>query len=319
VNQRSAPRYSQIVAELRQRIEKGELAPGNRIPSTREITRQWGVAMATATKVLTELRHQGLVRAVPGVGTVVEARNRPAPTRPGAPSAPAAPVRRKGASDQVLTPERIVAVAIAVADSEGLAAVSMRRVAAEIGVSTMTLYRHVAGKDDLLLRMMDTAFSRRRFPDNPPEGWRERLELAARMLWAMFRRHPWLAPAMSLTRPQLIAGALPFTEWVLSSLDSRGLDLSTVVTAHLTLFNYVRGTAINVEMEREAEALSGLDSEEWMDTQEPAFQALLATGRFPLLSRLTAAGYDFDIDALFEFGLQRILDGLSVLLGETPG
>jgi AcrR family transcriptional regulator len=195
----------------------------------------------------------------------------------------------------------------------------MRRVAAEIGVSTMTLYRHVAGKDDLLLRMMDTAFSRRRFPDNPPEGWRERLELAARMLWAMFRRHPWLAPAMSLTRPQLIAGALPFTEWVLSSLDSRGLDLSTVVTAHLTLFNYVRGTAINVEMEREAEALSGLDSEEWMDTQEPAFQALLATGRFPLLSRLTAAGYDFDIDALFEFGLQRILDGLSVLLGETPG
>jgi DNA-binding transcriptional regulator YhcF (GntR family)/AcrR family transcriptional regulator len=319
VNQRSAPRYSQIVAELRQRIEQGELAPGNRIPSTREITRQWGVAMATATKVLTELRHQGLVRAVPGVGTVVQARNRPAPTRPGAPSAPAAPVRRKGASDQVLTSERIVAVAIAVADSEGLAAVSMRRVAAEIGVSTMTLYRHVAGKDDLLLRMMDTAFSRRRFPDNPPEGWRERLELVARMLWAMFRRHPWLAPAMSLTRPQLIAGALPFTEWVLSSLDGRGLDLSTVVTAHLTLFNYVRGTAINVEMEREAEALSGLDSEEWMDTQEPAFQALLATGRFPLLSRLTAAGYDFDIDALFEFGLQRILDGLSVFLGETPG
>ncbi|MYR86592.1 GntR family transcriptional regulator, partial [Streptomyces sp. SID685] len=62
-------RSGQIVGELRRRIETGELAPGERVPSTREITRQWGVAMATATKVLTELRREGLVRAVPGVGT----------------------------------------------------------------------------------------------------------------------------------------------------------------------------------------------------------------------------------------------------------
>ncbi|MEU8437658.1 winged helix-turn-helix domain-containing protein, partial [Streptomyces sp. NPDC029216] len=78
VGGRAVPRYSQITAELRRRIETGELAPGDRVPSTREITRQWDVAMATASKVLSELRREGLVSAVPGVGTVVTAPGRPA-------------------------------------------------------------------------------------------------------------------------------------------------------------------------------------------------------------------------------------------------
>jgi hypothetical protein len=138
------------------------------------------------------------------------------------------------------------------------------------------------------------------------------------MLWAMFRRHPWLAWALSVTRPQPVANAIPFTEWVLASLDGRGLDLQTSLTTHITLFNHVRGTAINIETETEAEALSGLDAEEWMDTQEPALRAVFATGRFPTFERLVAADYDFDLDDLFEFGLQRILDGIAVLLGETP-
>ena len=68
------PPYLQIVADLRKRIASGELQVGARVPSTREITREWGVAMATATKVLAALRQEGLVRSVPGVGTVVEAR-----------------------------------------------------------------------------------------------------------------------------------------------------------------------------------------------------------------------------------------------------
>ncbi len=326
MDRRGASRYNQVVAELRQRIEAGELAPGDRVPSTREITRQWGVAMATATKVLTELRREGLVRAVRGVGTVVDAGSRPvhtdqpaaapsgAPAAAAAPHPPMATTRRKSAAGHPLTPERIVAAAVAVADAEGLAAISMRRVATELRAATMSLYRHVADKDDLLTRMMDAAFSEWPFPPDPPEDWRDRLELAARMLWAMFHRHPWLAPALSVTRPQPVASAIPFTEWVLTTLDNRGLDLPTIFTIHLTLFNYVRGTAVNIEMETEAEALSGMDSEEWMGTQEPALQALLATGRFPTFERLATRGYDFDLDHLFEFGLQRLLDGIATIL-----
>ena len=104
-----------------------------------------------------------------------------------------------------LAPGRIVAAAMAVADAEGLAGLSMRRVATEIGVATMSLYRHIADKDDLMLKMTDAAFGECRIPAHPPEGWRDQLELAARTLWAMFQRHPWLAPALSVTRPQPIA------------------------------------------------------------------------------------------------------------------
>ncbi|MFJ3727896.1 TetR/AcrR family transcriptional regulator C-terminal domain-containing protein [Streptomyces sp. NPDC090045] len=313
----AVPRYSQIVAELRRRIETGELAPGDRVPSTREITRQWGVAMATATKVLSELRREGMVLAVPGVGTVVAAPSRPvratrppAPAHPGGPSA--APLVQAS-----LTLGRIVGAAVAVADTEGLAAVSMRRVAAELDVATMSLYRHVADKDDLLTRMMDGVMAEHPLPADPPEGWREAVELAARQLWDLFRRHAWLAPALSVTRPQIIVSALPYSEWILATLHAHGLDLQSAFTAHLMLLNYARGIAVNLETEREAEAHSGLDSEEWMDTQEPALLAVLRTGRFPALSRLATAGYDFDLDALFEFGLQRLLDGLAPLLDES--
>ncbi len=317
MEQREAPRYSRIVSELRQRIEAGELAAGQRVPSTREITRQWGVAMATATKVLVELRREGLVHAVPGVGTVVSVggTQRPAPAeRP--PSRPTG--SRRSGPDPALSLERIVTAAIAVADEEGLTAVSMRRVASELGVATMSLYRHVDDKEALLTRMMDAAFAGQPLPDDPPEGWRERLTLAARLLWEMFQRHPWLAPALSVTRPQPVPSALPYTEWVLTSLDGRGLDLSTMMTTHITLFNYVRGTAVNVELETEAEAASGLDNDAWMDSQEPALMEIVASGRFPTLRRLMQGNYDFNLDHLFEFGLQRLLDGIAVLIEPAP-
>ena len=84
--------YARIAAELRDQIETGALAPGDRVPSTREITRRCGVAMATATKALAVLRQEGIVRSVPGVGTVVVGRQprmdvprplrRPPPPRP---------------------------------------------------------------------------------------------------------------------------------------------------------------------------------------------------------------------------------------------
>lgn len=312
----AVPRYSQIVGELRQRIETGELAPGDRVPSTREITKQWGVAMATATKVLTELRQEGMVRAVPGVGTVVAAPSRPVrAARPAAASRPGGP-SDASSGQAALTLGRIVGAAVAVADTEGLAAVSMRRVAAELGVATMSLYRHVADKDDLLTRMMDTVIAKYPLPADPPEGWRGAIELAARRLWDLFRRHPWFAPALSMTRPQMITSALPYSEWTLATLHAHGLDLQSAFTAHLMLLNYARGVAVHLESEQEAEAHSGLDSEEWMATQGPALLAILATGRFPALSRLATAGYALDLDALFEFGLQRLLDGLASLLNE---
>jgi AcrR family transcriptional regulator/DNA-binding transcriptional regulator YhcF (GntR family) len=321
----STPRFQQIAAELRRRIEAGELAPGARVPSTRAIVDEWGVAMATATKVLTELRHQGLVRAVPGVGTVVEGdrpANRAVPgvgtvvegDRPANRTAPSP--RRPRAPEGGLTSDRIVAAGIAIADAEGLGAVSMRRVASEIGVATMSLYRHIADKDDLLLQMMDAVFRSWRPPPDPPAGWRPRLEIVARMLWDACRQHPWLAPAMSITRPQALPGALPFSEFALAALDGLGLDHQTTFTAYITLVNYVRGTAVNLELEAEAEAATGVDSDEWMDAQVPRLRAIVEIDAFPVFTRYVSQNYDFSLDQLFEFGLGRLLDGLTALLDE---
>jgi AcrR family transcriptional regulator len=304
------PPYARIAAELRARIERGELAPGQRVPSTREITARWGVAMATATRVLATLRHEGLVHPVPGVGTVVSAGPAVPPRQP-----PAAKPARPGADRGPGDAGRIVAAAIRVADAEGLGALSMRRVAAELDAAPMSLYRHVADKDDLILQMMNTVFARSRLPD-PPDGWRPRLELAARTLWAMSRAHPWLASALSLTRPQALPAAFPYTEWVLTALDGHGLDLDTMFTTYLTLINYVRGIAVNLESEAEAEAATGLNSEEWLDTQEPQLHSILIPGQFPMFEQLITTEYDFSLDRLFEFGLQRLLDGLATLIND---
>jgi AcrR family transcriptional regulator len=302
----AAPRYREIAAELRRQIEAGELAPGMRVPSTRAIVDRWGVAMATATKVLTELRHEGLVRAVPGVGTVVEGDRRPARAAP-------AP-RRQGGVEGGLSSERIVAAGVAIADAEGLGAVSMRRVAAELGVATMSLYRHVEDKDDLVLQMMDAVFSALPLPADPPPGWRPRVEIAARLFWDACRRHSWLASAMSITRPRAFPGGLPLSELLLAALDELGLDHPTTFTAYITLASYVRGTAMNLEMEAEAEAVSGVDNEEWLQAQEPRLRELVAAGRFPVFARYVSQEYDFSLDQLFEFGLGRLLDGLAALV-----
>src|SRR3954447_24313650 len=107
------PPSERIAAELRRRIAGGELPPGARMPSTRALVQRHGVAMATATKVLSTLRHEGLIRSVPGVGTVVVGE--PAEKRAGRMA------RRRSGADGPLSVDAIVAAGIAVADAEGLA------------------------------------------------------------------------------------------------------------------------------------------------------------------------------------------------------
>jgi AcrR family transcriptional regulator len=183
----------------------------------------------------------------------------------------------------------------------------------------MSLYRHVRDKDELLLAMMDAAISEVALPE-PPPSWRDGLEIAARAMWATFRRHPWLPAALSLTRPQLLPGALAYSEWVLGVLDRAGWDPLTTFTTHLTLFTFVSGTAMNLELEAEAEAASGLTGDEWMAGQERALEALVADGRHPHFVRtLRGMDFDMDLDALFDFGLQRLLAGIAARSDGTFG
>jgi DNA-binding transcriptional regulator YhcF (GntR family) len=303
------PVSAEILASLRRRITSGELRPGDRVPSTRQITRQWGVAMATATKVLTTLRQEGLVVARAGVGTVVAAAPpvEPAATRP-----------RNAAPD--IDRERVVRAAIGIADAEGGAALSMRRVATELGVATMSLYRHVPSKDELVAQMVETVFGDHPFEGPPPADWRMTLETAARRLWAIFRRHPWSAAAMSLTRPQVTPDVVAYAEWVMTALHAAGLDGNRIFQVHLTLFSHVRGLAMSLEPEAVAQQETGLTYDEFIDSQDAALMALVASGRYPTFFAVAgAADFDLDLDELFEFGLRHLLDGLAGLSPLGPG
>lgn len=289
-----------IAAALRARIASGELRPGDRVPSTRELVREWGVAMATATRALAMLRQEGLVHPIAGVGTVVAQTS--------------ATARPSTAATDALSKEAVVAAAVRVADAEGLDAVSMRRVAAELGVAPMSLYHHVGDKDDLVLHMQDAALAQWHPPQPPPDGWRPRLEIAATALWAAFRTHPWLASAMSLTRPQPLRGGLAFTEWVLGALDGEPIPLQDAFDVQMILFNFTRGVALGIEAEAEATAATGQDVEEWVEHQMPALQALVASEEYPMMQRMLRSDYDLDLDQLVHSGLEYLLDGLTVRL-----
>jgi AcrR family transcriptional regulator len=333
------PPYARIAAELADRIAAGELRPGDRVPSTREITRTWGVAMATATRALASLRDRGLVHAEPGRGTVVThpaptraataptprtgtgpARTGPTATRTGttATRAATAPARPSGTgSDHALTRERIVRAAIELADQEGLGALSMRRIATELGLATMSIYRYLPGKDALLTQMSDAVYRDHPLPEPPPADWRAGLELAGRTEWAIFRGHPWLARVISLTRPQPMPHGMRHTEWILRAVDGLGLAPRTMLHIVLTLHGFVAGIAVNVETERDAAQDTGISQEQWLTQQDATFTEILRQHPLPVLTRVTAdPTVDVELDGLFEFGLARLLDGFATLI--TP-
>ncbi|MFH8366190.1 TetR/AcrR family transcriptional regulator C-terminal domain-containing protein [Streptomyces sp. NPDC018031] len=321
------PPYRRIAADLRRRILAGELSPGDRLPSTRRIATEWNVALATATKALTALRQEGLIQAQARVGTVVAPRRGPARAQGTRATAaprrePAGPAPEGGAAaHRELTRERIVRAAIEIADTEGLPALSMRGVAARLGAAAMSPYRHVNGRDDLVLLMADAVLGELSWPQEPPAHWRARLEYGARALWAVHRAHPWLAQIGPLTRPLMLPNLMAYSEWMLSALDGHGLDAATMLDVNVLLYSHVQGIAVQWERENQAQGATGVSDEEWMDSQAPALAAIVGSGAYPTLGRVLAAvgesGYDLRLDELFERGLQSMLDGLAALVERT--
>ncbi|MFI7705784.1 TetR/AcrR family transcriptional regulator C-terminal domain-containing protein [Nonomuraea sp. NPDC049480] len=299
----STPPYARIAGDIKRRIADGRLRPGDRVPSTRQLARDWDVALATAAKALTVLAQEGVVVAEPRVGTVVaEPRGKAA--------------RRPEISGYAVTRERIVRAAIEIADAEGLSEVTMRGLAERLGMATMSLYRHIGSKDDLILLMVDTAIEDFPLPADPPPGWRAALETTARLQWAAYRRHPWLAGVTSLMRPLPSAGLIKHTEWAMAALAGTRLDATTKMHLQILVYSYVQGIAANLELERRARAATGLTDEEWMSAQEDRMRAISQSGRYPAFAEFLEdlGEFDLDLDRLFEFGLRPLLDGLAGLI-----
>src|SRR5580704_11973993 len=113
---------------------------------------------------------------------------------------------------------RIVRAALRVADADGLAGLTMRRVATELGTGAMSLYRHVPGKEALVSLMIDEALGEDVLPDQPSGDWRGDLRLVASMMWDFIQRHPWYPEAV-MERPPITPRGLAAFEFALSILE----------------------------------------------------------------------------------------------------
>ncbi len=205
-----------------------------------------------------------------------------------------------------LSRARVVEAAIKVADSEGVDALTMRRVAETLGFTTMSLYRHVPGKSELLDLMVDAVWGE---TEHTPKGpWREGLEFFARQVWSMYRAHPWM---LQLTTSRRMPGPQAMTRQdaayaVVADLGLRPEEIVAVVT---TVSHFVDGVGRTMADRVQAERETGVSEEDWWNGTESLWEHFTEE-RLPMMNHLYGSGgFDQPLDE-FEFGLARVLDGL---------
>jgi AcrR family transcriptional regulator len=222
--------------------------------------------------------------------------------------------------------EQIAATAIAIADAEGYEAVSMRRIAAELGAGTMTLYHYVQSKDELVALVGDRIMSEIVIPDDElPEGWREGMAEIARRTLAIFQRHPWIVEHLGEGDPEGAGpGVLRHVEQTLEVAARSGLDLDDQFELAAIVDDYVFGHAMR--------SLEGVQFGR-RRAQKDRFDAMVAyvteqleTGDYPHLraaagddpaAGLARIGHLAADEERFERGLQRVLDGLERWVDST--
>ena len=212
----------------------------------------------------------------------------------------------------------IVRAAVALADAEGLEALSMRRVADAVGVSPMSLYTYVPSKAELIDLMQHSVWGETGSPPPALTGWRPQLEFIAHQQWDSGQRHPWMLQAAG-RRPPLGPNVVAKFEAAFRAVDGLGLtDLEMEMIIGL-LADYVRGAARAAQDARQVEETSGMTDAQWLSAADGALKTVLDPGTYPVSARVGeacriayAAGFDPRVS--FEFGLQCVLDGVAVFI-----
>ncbi|MEU8608168.1 TetR/AcrR family transcriptional regulator C-terminal domain-containing protein [Actinoplanes sp. NPDC048791] len=226
--------------------------------------------------------------------------------------------RKKG-----LTVAQVVDAAITLADDEGLDAVSMRRVAQELGVVPMTLYTYVPDKAALLDLMLDAVYLRMSREGSADASWRERLAAVAEDNRLLFAQHPWAA-GISQSRPPLGPGLMAKYEHELRAFDGTGLDDVETDSALTFLLGFVQAAARAAVDAQAAAERSARSDQEWWAESGPLLAKVFDPAAYPTAVRVGAAagaelGAAFDPGRAYAFGLERVLDGLGVLIERRSG
>lgn len=223
---------------------------------------------------------------------------------------------------QRLSVDQVVDAAIAVADEDGLDALSIRRVAERLGVGTMTIYTYVESKNQLVELMLDQVTGE--IPRSDTSGtWRERLMRAARDELECCIRHAWMLQ-VDASRPPLGPGTSDWYEYALAPLDGIGLTDLEMDAAYSTVASLVESAArISVAAER-ARTTSGQTDEEWWRANQPLLEQVMTEDRWPIGGRVGSAvgeAYNSMTDPLatFEFGLTALLDGIEQRIMRPAG
>lgn len=238
------------------------------------------------------------------------ARSRQSPS--GVPVWVRAPTPGPGTQLQ-LSRELVVSAAVKLADTEGVAALSMRRLAADVGAATMSLYRHVPSKDDLLDLMLDAVAAEIQPPSGPSGDWRGDLRELAGQFRAAFQRHPWILTTPA-TLPSFGPSTLRLIDFGYSIFTRLGLDIDDAAELYGTVQSYIVGFTQASLAEESARRSSGLSNDAWQAAVAPYVQKLIRDGQYPTITRQITEGGARNPDRSFEFGLERVLDGIAVFL-----
>ncbi|WP_031506924.1 TetR/AcrR family transcriptional regulator [Streptomyces megasporus] len=221
-----------------------------------------------------------------------------------------------------LSVDRIVGAAVELANAEGLQAVSMSRIAAALGASTMSLYRYVASKEELLVLMQEAAYGLP--PEGPApeeEGWRVALAHWARSMREVLYRNLWML-RLPITSPPTTPHALAWMERGLACLRSTGLDAGEKIETILLVNGFVRNEATLAADLASAARASGGTVQEAMAAYTRLLTRVADPERFPEIDAVLRSGVMSEEgapDEEFVFGLERLLDGIEVLVEARNG
>jgi AcrR family transcriptional regulator len=214
----------------------------------------------------------------------------------------------------------ITTAAIALADEEGIDAVSMRKIAGRVDHSPMALYRHVGSKDDLTELMYDAVLGELDLTGMPSEDWRADVTRLARQVRRLHHAHPWIARFGH--RPTLGPNSRQFLETGLACVDGLKLDLDEMLDVLSTALQFTRGYVMQELGEIESQRRTGLDLADYQRRTGPFLRQLLQDGQLPYLKRLIIEAEDHpDPEVVFERRLAMVLDGLATRIDrpDLPG